>query len=73
MNVYTQIRINSDPRLISFIRQKPIWYKLLNRDPNLINDFVKDMKDAYKLNTSDKINKTLDNISLIQTFLSVLK
>ena len=31
------------------------------------------MKIKYKLTTSDKINKTIDNISMLQSFLEVLK
>ena len=31
------------------------------------------MKNKYKLNPSDKFNKMLNNISMIQTFLDVLK
>lgn len=73
MTVELQLKINSDPRLKKFIRQYPIWYKLLNRNPLLYKEFVNDMKDKYKLKTSDRLNQTLNNISMIQTFLDVLK
>lgn len=73
MTVELQLKINSDPRLKSFIRQYPNWYKLLNRNPLLYKDFVNDMKDKYKITTSDKLNKTLNSISMFQTFLEVLK
>lgn len=67
------MKINSDPNLTSFIREYPIWYKLLNRNPNMFNEFVRDMKDKYKLTTTDRINKTLNNISMIQSLIEVLK
>ena len=73
MTVELQLKINSDQRLKQFIRQYPNWYKLLNRNPYLYKDFVNDMKEKYKLTTSDKINKTIDNISMLQSFLEVLK
>lgn len=73
MRVDLQLKINAEPRLISFIRERPMWYKILNRNPYEFDNFIKDMKKTYKLNTSDKINKTLDNISMIQTLLSVIK
>lgn len=73
MTVELQLKINSDPRLKSFIRQYPNWYKLLNRNPLLYKEFVNDMKDKYKITTSDKLNKTLNSISMLQTFLEVLK
>lgn len=73
MTIDVQIKINSDPKLQSFIREYPIWYKRLNRDPRLFKEFTYDMKDKYKIKTSDKINRTLSNISMLQAFLDVLK
>ena len=73
MTVELQLKINSDLRLKTFIRQYPNWYKLLNRNPNLFKEFVNDMKEKYKITTVDRLNKTLDNITMFQTFLEVLK
>lgn len=73
MTIDIQMKINNDPRLKSYIRENPIWYKYLNRNPNNFNNFYHSMKDTYKLNTSDKISKTMDNLSMIQAFLDVLK
>jgi len=73
VRVELQLRINSDPRLKTFIREYPYWYKRLNRNPLLFKEFENDMKEKYKLTTSDRLNKTLDNISMLQTFIEVLK
>ena len=73
MTTDVQIKISSDPRLVSFIRQYPIWYKRLNRNPLLFREFNEDMKYKFKIRPSDKLNKTLENISMIQAFLDVLK
>ena len=73
MTTDVQIKISSDPRLVSFIRQYPIWYKRLNRNPDLFKEFTMDMKDKYKIKTSDKITKALNNISMLQAFLDVLR
>ena len=43
MTTEVQLKINSDPRLISFIRENPIWYKRLNRNPDLFKEFTMDM------------------------------
>ena len=71
MTIENQIKIASDPRLVSFIRENPYWYKILNRNPLLFNEFVSDMKNKYKLTPSDKINNALNSISMLQTFLDV--
>lgn len=68
-----QYRINNDINLKKFLRENSYWYKQLNRDSNNFKYFVEDMKVKYKLTTSDRINKTIDNISMIQSFLDVLK
>lgn len=73
MTTELQLKISSDPRLVSFIRQYPIWYKRLNRNPDLFKDMIMDMKEKYKLTTSDKINNTLNSINMLKTFLDVLK
>lgn len=73
MTVELQIKIANDPRQVSFLRENPIWYKRLNRNPYLYKEFISDMKDKYKLNPSDKLNKMLNNIKMLQTFLDVLK
>lgn len=73
MTVDLQLKINSDQRLKMFLREYPYWYKTLNRNPQAYKDFVNDMKEKYKLTTSDKLNKTLNNIGMLQTFLEVLR
>lgn len=66
-------RINRDINLKRYLRENSNWYKILNRNSNSFPYFVEEMKVRYKLTTSDKINRTIDNISMIQSFLDVLK
>ena len=73
MTIENQIRLSNDQMLTRFIREYPIWYKRLNRNPDLFNDMIMDMKEKYKLNTSDRINNTLNSINMLKTFLDVLK
>ena len=73
MNYDIQQRIHNDINLKRFIRENSYWYKELNRNSSSFPYFVDDMKIKYKLTTSDKINRTIDNISMINSFLDVLK
>ncbi len=68
-----QRKINSDINLKRYLRENSEWYKRLNRDPNSFSYFVDEMKVAYHLTVQDKINRTIDNISMIGSFLDVLK
>jgi len=73
MTLDIQFKINNNPNYQRFIRENPIWYKILNRDPFKFSEFEFEVKDKYGLKVSDRINKMLDNISTLQTFLDVLK
>lgn len=73
MTYQLQSKINGDINLKRFLRENSHWYKLLNRNETFFPQFVEEMKVKYKLTTSDKINRTIDNISMIQSFLEVLK
>ena len=73
MSYDIQRRIESDINLKKFLRENSFWYKRLNRNSASFPYFVDEMKKKYQLTTSDKINKTIDNINMIQSFLEVLK
>ena len=68
-----QNKVHNDINLKRFVRENSYWYKELNRNSNSFSSFVEDMKIKYKLTASDKINKTVDNINMISSFLDVLK
>ena len=73
MNLNLQYRINQDLKLKQFLRENSYWYKYLNRSEIYYKDFINDMKDKYKLKPTDRINKMVDNINMISSFLDVLK
>ena len=73
MKLDVLMRINQDPRQKAFLRENSYWYKYLNRSSAYYKEFISDMKDKYKLKPTDKINKMVDNINMIRTFLDVLK
>lgn len=73
MNIELQYKIKNNLMYQRFLRENSIWYKYLNRDAKYFNDFVLAMKDKYELKPSDRFNKMLNNISLVQNFLDVFK
>ena len=66
-------RINKDENLHRYLRENSYWYKLLNRDPRLINKMEEDMKKAYKLTLEDKVSDLTSKINLIKGFLDASK
>ncbi|MDO5003081.1 MAG: YlbE-like family protein [bacterium] len=73
MDIKTQIIVRSNPNIYRFLREESYWYKYLNRDPNSIKDLEKAMKTKYKLTTEDKLEKINQSMSLIHSFMDVLK
>ena len=73
MKLDLQFKIKNDPMLQRFIRENSYWYKVLNRNPDMISTMVDQMKEKYKLTTADKINNISEKLDLIKTFMNVLK
>lgn len=65
------LKLKEKPIYIKFIRENSQWYKLLNRDPNMFDKMVEDMKDKYKLRVTDKIDNVVDSVDIISKFLKV--
>jgi hypothetical protein len=66
-------RIRSNRDLHRYLRENSYWYKLLNRNPNLINKMNDDMKKAYRLTIEDKIDDLNDKVNLIKSFMDLVK
>ena len=73
MTLDIQYKILEDPRQRTFLRENSYWYKYLNRSNFYYKQFLEDMKDKDKLKPTDKLNKIMDNIEMVKTFLDVLK
>ena len=73
MNVETQLKIKSNPYLYQYLRDNSSWYKALNRDPNSIKQMEIEMKNAYKLNLTDKIETISQKIEMVRTFIDILR
>lgn len=73
MLVETQIKIRNNPYLYRYLRDNSSWYKALNRNPNSIKQMEIEMKNAYKLNLTDKIDNLSQKIDMVRTFIDILK
>ncbi len=73
MNLDLQFKIKNDKNLLNYLRQNSNWYKYLNRSPRNFDNFVSEMKEAYKLRPTDKFNNLCEKLDLISSFINVLK
>lgn len=72
MTLDVQFKLKSNPLYIKYLHENSHWYKILNRDPDMFNTFVEELKTNYKLRPSDRINKALSTFEMVSTIISSL-
>lgn len=72
MTLDTQFKIKSNPLYIKYLHENSNWYKILNRDPNMFDEFVEEVKTIYKLRPSDRLDQALTTFEMLSTILSTL-
>lgn len=73
MNINVQYILNNDLLIKKYLREHSNYYKNIIREPSFINELYSLMKKEYHLTLPDKLDKMKDNISLVSTFMDVLK
>lgn len=73
MNIELKMQIDQNPNLKRYLKEHSYWYKYLNRDPRSLKAMEDAMKKEYKLTAEDKLEKLNKNISLVYSFLDILK
>lgn len=68
-----QFMIKNNPNYVKYLHEHSEWYKILNRNPNAFSLFEEKMKEDYKLRPSDKFERIISTIDMLQTVLSTLK
>ncbi|TYR82608.1 hypothetical protein FZC66_03160 [Priestia megaterium] len=61
-NVYEYIQ--SKPKLNDFIREQPMWYRRLTRDPDQVEKFELASMQYYKQTIPDKVEKFSNSIQM---------
>lgn len=73
MDTRVKILLDSNPNYKNYLRSNSYWYKNLNRNADNINMFVNEVKEKYKLRTSDRINDFIDKMDMVSKFIDVLR
>lgn len=73
MDIKIKLFLDSNPDYKRYLRENSYWYKTLIRDPKMIDVLVEEVKDRYKLRTTDKINNIIDKIDMVSKFINVLR
>ena len=73
MTLEVQFKLKSNPLFIKYLHENSYWYKILNREPSMFDEFVNEVKKNYKLRTSDKINEAINTFEMITSIFGALK
>lgn len=71
MTLDLQFKLKSNPLYLTYLHQSSNWYKILNRNPDSFNEFVEEMKTAYKLRPQDKIDKVINALDVLNTIMEL--
>lgn len=72
MQLETINELEKDKKMHNYLYDNSIYYKLLNRSPLNYQKFVNDMKEKYKLKTTDKLNDAIEKIDMVNSILKVI-
>ncbi|MEG2351291.1 MAG: YlbE-like family protein [Bacilli bacterium] len=73
MDTKIKLQIDNNSDYKKYLRSNSYWYKFLNRNPESFDVFTQEVKEKYKLRTSDKISGLVEKIELISKFMNVMR
>jgi len=73
MTLDLQFKLKNNPNYIKYLREHSYWYKYLNREPLSFKAFENEVREYYKLRPTDKIERILNGIEMIEAIVSTLK
>ena len=73
MNLELQFKIKNNPNYVKYLHEHSWWYKNLNRNINTFSQFEERVKEDYKLRSSDKFERVINTIDMLQTIISTFK
>lgn len=66
-------KLLESPEYYNYLKENSEWIKVLKKYPEKYKDFIKFVKEKYKLRVKDKVNNTLNNVNMLSDVLSSLK
>lgn len=73
MKLQIQYNLKSNNNYLNYLHENSNWYKILNRNPEMFKQFIEEVKTNYNLRPTDKIEKALNTIEILQNVFSSLK
>ncbi len=72
MDRTTYLYLKQQPKLVEFVRQRPIWYRYLSRDgATRISELEKEAKIFYGQTLSQRLNRMNDQVEMASTLINL--
>jgi YlbE-like protein len=65
--------IQAKPILKNFIREQPIWYRKLSRNPNHLKTFENSSLQYYKMTLPDRIEQLTNSLQMASMMFHLLQ
>ena len=65
MNEEVYLYLKSQPKLINFVRNNPVWYRYLTREPNRINELEQASKAFYGKTFTQRLNHLSSQMQMV--------
>lgn len=67
-----QLFLSSRPDLARFVREKPIWYRLLSRSPEKMYQIEQEARIFYGQTFSQRIDRIQQQVQLVQILMNMM-
>lgn len=71
MQIETYQMLQKNPTYVNFVRQNPLWYRYLTRDPRLISEVEKEAKEYYGKTLPQQIEKFGSQVQMLHMFVQL--
>ena len=73
MDIKVKLLLDSNQMYKAYIRSNSYWYKYLIRNPDMLDKFIKEVKEKYKLTFPDKIENVIDKVNMVTKLMNILR
>lgn len=65
-------KLSENKEYYNYLKENSFWIKILKRNPSMYTNFVKYVKEKYRLRTTDRLNNALETTEMLTNVLSVI-
>lgn len=68
-----QLYLNQHPEMKQFVRNNPVWYRYLSRNPQSVRELEEEVKQFYGRTFPQKLDRFQSNLSMAMMLLEMAR